>query len=452
MPFDTDYILSDSDVNGHFSFTNYCIYLHEDDLDFLNKIQQHSDLREYNEALRKFSTIMHEFRHYIDMTHTVYGVSYLHDLNYSLQLKYGSSNGDEFNYFKIKEFVDKQKTIRYPKYYHLLFENENLKKWKLIPSIGRTFDSSGKVSKKPVLFARYYNSADEPLARHPFSMVSLLECSASIEEYINSIIISKRTFKDVPEKLKYVEGSFSELTMKYIYDIRLTEYSTCFHLVANHFKYPELQDTFEIARILLDLCLNMTDDHFDKLESGQFIDSLYGPNPKFSINEQRDYIEFFENLRSGVKFKDRPILFYAIIQSFKPKQYNRDEFLLELDLILGKFGLSFEAVMKDAKMYIADKAHIISNSKIELFSLIGKSIVKNVSILKTETYSMSDERSSLAAELIQKLDFPSLNVNEQFFDLTKKKDNVFNGIDYKKLFNEVDFLNRWLNDFCDACV
>jgi len=95
-------------------------------------------------------------------------------------------------------------------------------------------------------------------------MVSLLECSATIDEYINSMGLISSLSKN-EGNYNFLIARFEKINSDYVYNINLTEYSTCFHLIANHFRITHLQKLFDIARILIDICLNFTERHFDLL-------------------------------------------------------------------------------------------------------------------------------------------------------------------------------------------
>lgn len=73
-------------------------------------------------------------------------------------------------------------------------------------------------------------------------MVSLLECSATIDEYINSMGNIVGLLKDDETQRNFLATRFKQNSLDYIYNIYLTEYSTCFHLIANHFRIENLDD------------------------------------------------------------------------------------------------------------------------------------------------------------------------------------------------------------------
>ncbi len=76
----------------------------------------------------------------------------------------------------------------------------------------------------------------------------------------------------------FLATRFKQNSLDYIYNIYLTEYSTCFHLIANHFRIENLDDLFDIARVLLDICLNFTEKHFDLFNDSNVVDKLFKPS------------------------------------------------------------------------------------------------------------------------------------------------------------------------------
>ena len=133
MAINESHILSDSDVLGNFNFITYNIFLFSDDADFFKKIRNNSDMLSFYESVEMFSVMIHEYRHYYDMSHSVYGVNYLFNLHEALKQSINVKSGDEFQYFKIKNFTNNLKKIRYPKYYNVLLKRDDSKKWVTLP-------------------------------------------------------------------------------------------------------------------------------------------------------------------------------------------------------------------------------------------------------------------------------------------------------------------------------
>lgn len=80
MAINESHILADSDVLGNFNFITYNIFLLADDANFVAKIRNNPDIFSFKESVELFSVMIHEYRHYYDMTHTVYGFNYLFNL------------------------------------------------------------------------------------------------------------------------------------------------------------------------------------------------------------------------------------------------------------------------------------------------------------------------------------------------------------------------------------
>lgn len=447
MSINESYILADSDVLGSFDFFTYNITMFVDDSSFIKDIVKTDDVLSFEQSAELYSIMLHEYRHYYDMTHTVYGFNFLKSLDESLSQGFNVKSGDEFNYYKIKEFVNDFKKIRYPKYYNILFKEDDSKRWQLKPTIGKVFDTKGLVSERPILFARYYDENDNLLCRHPFSMVSLLECSATLDEYISLITIISASLKDKPANKGMLIKKFEKKSLDYIYNINLVEYSTCFHMIANHFQEKELQNLFKISRILLDICLNFTDTHFELIQQYNLVDKLYRINPNWSEQELEDYINFQIALKRGIEHKERPILFYVLLSLMdKNSNSNSESICLEIDRILGICSLNISKIFEDAKKLISDQTDIVKNSKIEYFSIISKSVKSNLNILKDDVNHFKN-----IDEYVYKLDVPAFETLESFTNITKPKQAFFSGINYHEKMEQITKLKKWVDEFNDAC-
>lgn len=452
MAINESHILADSDVLGNFNFITYNIFLLADDASFIKNIRDDTDILTFNESVELFSVMTHEYRHYYDMTHTTYGINYLFDLAIALGQGIDVKSGDEFKYYTIKEFTNNLKKIRYPKFYNVLLKQDNSKKWELRPTIGKVYDSSGKISDRPILFARYYDVNNQLLCRHPFSMVSLLECSATLDEHLNSIVLITHKLKDKPANKDFLIKKFEKKSIDYIYDINLTEYSTCFHLVANHFGITELQEIFSVTRILLDICLNFTDSHFEIIHSKNVVDRIFNPPEGFDDQQLRQYIEFHTALKFGIQYKERPILFYVLLKLMSRDTYtNKDLILEEINNIFDSLGLSVVKIFEDANRLIVDKAEILKNSEIKYFSLIAESVKKNAATLIKEPSDVIDKYSSHINKYLDILDLPNIQIGDSFFRLGKPQKSVFDDIDYEECFEEIGKLEKWVQEFDDAC-
>ena len=95
----------------------------------------------------------------------------------------------------------------------------------------------------------------------------------TIDEYINSMGLISSLSKD-EASYNFLIARFDKINMDYIYNINLTEYSTCFHLTANRFRITHLQKLFDISRVLIDICLNFTERHFELLNQSNLVDRL----------------------------------------------------------------------------------------------------------------------------------------------------------------------------------
>lgn len=450
MGLNSNYILADSDLLGSFGFEDYSVFLNVDDKSFLRHLKNDAELSDFEESLKLYSAAIHEYRHYFDMTHTTYGVTHFYNLDQALRQKFKQNKGDEFSFHKIKSFTNELKKIRYPSYYSHIWQEDNTKQWELRPTIGKVFDSYGHVSDRPVLFARYFNSQGEALSRHPFSMVSLLECSATIDEYINSMGLISSLSKD-EASYNFLIARFDKINMDYIYNINLTEYSTCFHLIANRFRITHLQKLFDISRVLIDICLNFTERHFELLNQSNLVDRLYKPSQRFSAEELQDYIYFNSSLKNGLKLLERPILFYVLLNLMEIKEYHsKQEVIGELDRILNICGLTCKDIMIDSKAFIKDKARLVFNSQINYFSKIAQTISPNLD--RISKFRDEEDGFNFLLKFIEHLDMPRIEMYSGFEILIRRDNNLLEDIDYSQEIENIKLLRNWVNEYDNACI
>lgn len=111
MALNEKYILADSDALGSFGFITYSVSLEANDRSFIMGVRNTEDLAIFEDSLTTYSTAIHEYRHYYDMTHTTYGIEYFYNLDQALRQRFKQSNGDEYHFHKIKKFANELKKL-----------------------------------------------------------------------------------------------------------------------------------------------------------------------------------------------------------------------------------------------------------------------------------------------------------------------------------------------------
>lgn len=282
-------------------------------------------------------------------------------------------------------------------------------------------------------------------------MVSLLECSATIDEYINSIGNIVGLFKHDQMQRNFLATRFKKNSLDYVYNIYLTEYSTCFHLIANHFRIENLDDIFDIARVLLDICLNFTEKHFDLFNDSNIVDKLFSPSAAFTTEQLNDYIYFNSSLKNGLKFQERPILFYVLLHLMEKKEFeNKQETILEIDRILSPCGLTCSNVINDARKLVKDKANLIIHSDINYFAKIAQTIGSNLD--RISTAENNDTGFNYLLKFIQYLDLPLIETKSGFELLILREGNILAEINYSEEMKAILLLKNWVDQYDDACI
>lgn len=208
------------------------------------------DFPEYERRKKVLTLVVHEYTHFVDITSSLWGMHHLNYINscHSVNIK------DENEYFILKNSFDYMRSIRLPQYYTTIDRKlSSDRPWRSQVSSGVTFSSDGKITDRPIIFVNFFTAENKRLVRSPLSVVSLLEASAMAKEIeIRFLLISH-----LPEKEKIVEYHLlKDELIKYIYNPEITEYSACFHLLANIQNEADLLITSKAVGILSRVILN----------------------------------------------------------------------------------------------------------------------------------------------------------------------------------------------------
>ena len=365
-------------IEGTYDFSTFCVSLadySEFEISELNNIQKYVDANDI-ESIKYYgklhSLLNHEYQHFLDATATTWGVSFLVKLINAYELKDEHVHSHpEFKYFIVKDFINEQVMIEYPYYYFINSDeiHDGLP-WELVPTLGLAFDYRGNPSKYPIMFASFLNKDKDRFVRTPISLITLLECSAVIQELKTQYEYSKY-IKDKAEKADFyaqVEKTYKSL----VYDRNMTEYSACFHLVANKLRSKDLAQITTICEVLIELCLNFTKENFQKIAN---IANKFPPG------------DFSEKLKIGLKNQNRGMLFFSLNHFFvNTVQMDKKGFIRELDKYFKDYNLSYSQVMRAAELEIDHQLKSIKEGNFPEFDLIAKSAKHNFTKIYRENY------------------------------------------------------------------
>ena len=390
-------ILEKSDVNGMFHFQNLAIDLKYTGGDFIQPEFNGSDIDIFERAVELRSIMIHEYQHYLDSTHTVWGIDYLFDLERAYShFDDPQRLSDENSFIELMQLYEKLNSIVLPEYYQLNFCNENKKVekelLKFVPTIGNIFTKYGELG-SPCFFVNYFQK-DERLVRSPVSIIALLECSAILEEisyrYAQIIIELKEhnLYKTISE------NQFEKHIDSLIYNPDLAEYFSLILLVSQKIKNFKLLEDVWLLKILTQVCLNFTSAHFSELLKSQFMMHVLQ-----NCNPQVDGGDFYEKLKKGLELEDRGMLFLAISlllpsdMTYKNPSFCKDVINTILKTI--REDLSFDLLQSEAREYIETIAESLKNSVVPYIAKVAKSIKFNLAIIHGDSDVFHSETSDI---------------------------------------------------------
>lgn len=422
-------------VEGTYDFSTFCVSLSDYssyEIDEIKNIKEYVDTQDI-ELIKYYgklhALINHEYQHFLDSVCTNWGVDFFTKLSVAYSLKDEHPyNSPEQKYFLVKSFVNEQILIEYPYYYSLNLDDvsDNLP-WELRPTIGSAFDYKGNPSSYPIMFASFFNKDKERFVRTPVSLITILECSSVIQE-IRTLYNYSQYIKNQSEKIKF----YDEINNTYkslIYDRNLTEYSSCFHLVANKLRSSDLTYILTICEVLVELCLNFNEQHFNKIANVC--------DPK---------VDFEEKIKIGLKNKNRGILFFMLNHYFVNKVYkDKKTFIRDLDKDLAKYQLSYSMIMKDAEKDINENLKKISSLEFSEFKKISQSSRKNFKTIYRENYY------SHKLDLSNKLEFPLIQCQLDKSVGSIQNNKNIGSIDPYIMDKKFSKYFKWAREFSDAC-
>ena len=179
-----------------------------------------------------YMTAFHEYRHWIDLTSSTYGLGRLTRLMSVNEL---IKAGDEGNLKRACRSASQFAVeIHLPQYYSVSYGLHDDRPWHYRTTVGRAYTTEGTISDNhPIWFIHFLDAKDRPIARQPISIASLLECRAVEAE----ISLANGLLLKAAERVEGYKGEasqqFSENMLSRVYAPSLTLYSAAAHWHAN---------------------------------------------------------------------------------------------------------------------------------------------------------------------------------------------------------------------------
>ena len=390
---------------------------------------------EYSKLEKVLPLAVHEYTHFLDFTSTLWGMKHLLGLSRCID-----TPEDERKFHVFKSFHDHVRKIRLPKYYFVINENEDAAgKWTAYSTSGVMFNNQGFVTDEPIFFINFFNKDGKHLARSPISTVSLLEASAMSGEILSRISLVRR----LSGNDRLVENHILQRKiLRDVYDHTTTEYSVCFHFLANVLNISDLALVARFVEKLVRLIFNMPDKAYTSASKNVHVYArLFGfdsgspevvrlRNALVNINMGAMY--FFivvflgqSKYRSGLGFFNFDHFFYLMIED-----------------ALGKIGLRLSKIQYSSNFQIGDVHKDIAGCKSPAIRAIAKAGVGNFKKShRNGVYDFSD--LSLPCAFIDDDDFFFFNKS-----LSNELLNYDVGFEYLELVkNQIRVEN-----FVEACI
>ena len=467
MSFYAQKILEKSDEKGMFHFQNFAIDLKYCLSSFVEPEFDGSDIDTFENAVELRSIMIHEYQHFLDATHTVWGIDYLFDLEHA----YSHFDDierlqNESQFIVLMQIYEKLNSIVLPSYYKLNFYNKDNKLekdlLKVEPTIGNIFNKYGEVNyNNPCSFVNFYQKGQR-LLRSPISIIALLECSAVLEEicYRYGAILSELQDHDLHRIIS--ERKLKKHIDDLIYNPDLSEYSCLFLLLSNKVKNFKILENFIISKMLINICLNFTSEHFSILLSSQFMFYL-----ESKCNPHIDGGDFFRKLSLGLKTEDRGMLFlafYCLLPDDRELK-NPKECISIINTILNSIrdDLDYDILLSEARKYIERTSSTLEGTSVSYISKVAKSIKYNLNII----YGLEDDSNEFIKNIfngpkLSLMDLPTCTMDDMNTiglytgeeDMTDPKWNL--------KFSDIDCIEQDINDlserflkiekFVEACI
>jgi len=240
--------------NGSFNFFDQGIVLELTTEKEINRIARDGRPDEQFKLIQDVHvTAYHEYRHWLDMTSSIYGLSWLKQLLLINELK--AQRSDDF-VLNCKQAAMKATAIRLPHYYSRHDSLDNGRPWQALPTVGRAFNLDDKPSEQfPIWFVTFFNSKGDSLVRQPLSMASLLESRAVFAE-IEAFSIYAGSRVIPPMHLQTAEVLFNRNLFGRVYSPQLSVYSVAAHWLANNQVQNDVVTAYLIASHLAGFCLD----------------------------------------------------------------------------------------------------------------------------------------------------------------------------------------------------
>lgn len=367
-----------------FNFFDQCIvFANVKERDVRDIYKEKTTLRIFDKISEIYLTAFHEYRHWLDLTSSTYGLNWLNSLISICELADLEINCNAFKK-TCREVSQLAAEIRLPSYYSVLESLHDERPWQYGITVGQAFNTEGVSSQRhPIWFLRFEDARKRSIARQPISMASLLETRA-VEAELSASARILFQIKTLPEKDKEnFKSALERDIINRVYTPQLTLYSAAAHWYANNRSNPDIAEAYLSASRLAEFCLNAPSEWIGTL----------APTRQFDDGMGEDGARL---MRNSLARQDRAALFFMMAYDKRLTSYER--FDIQLDEILREWGTDALELQKAAVLERQD-----------LLQRLGKKSPKAIEIfLNSVEFNQRNKSYNAEVQIFSELKLPAI--------------------------------------------
>lgn len=387
---------------------------------------------DYERRKKVLTLAAHEYTHFVDATSSLWGLQHLSYINAcdSLDMR------DERQFHVLKESHDYMRSIRLPDYYTTV--NPSLpthRPWVSHVTSGVLFSRDGKVTNRAVVFVNFSTADQERFVRSPLSMVSLLEASAMAKE----IEVRYSQLNRLAEDERHVElRQMQDEVFSYLYNPAFTEYSACFHLMANVQNEKDVGVVSRGAGVLARTVLNVPALAFSTAAKNV---KAYASAMNLAIDDLE-----VERIRLALEQNNRGALFF-LIAVLLPKDVLQTyaTFYVGIEAALRKIGLSFDKLRRAAFEEAKDLRDALCKSNLAPIKALANCGYENFTQIFPNGLNYQLEKLSLP---------PAVHGDKQMtpYRFSPSDENPLANFDIDAAYNDLIHCQLRAENFAEACI
>ncbi|MDH4396553.1 MAG: hypothetical protein QE278_12815 [Limnobacter sp.] len=240
-----------------------------------------------------------------------------------------------------------------------------------------------------------------------------------------------------PEKT-VEESLLSDELLSYIYNPELTEYSACFHLLANLQNEKDVGITSRSVGILSRIVLNAPEIAFITASK-----NIKGYAEKMGLSQASLEVK---RLKSALERHNRGALFF-LIAVLLPKNAleSKMQFFLSLEITLKSIGLSIEKLKRGAYKEAENLQRVLSTSKLQSIRSLADYGYENFKKIFPAALEYPLEQLSLPPAL-----HGDDNMTQYLFNASER--NPLRAFDLENAYDELVKCQLKAENFAEACL